>query len=88
MSAFNSTLAGATAMTSLIVAMLFTRFWRQSHDSFFLLFAVAFAIDAAMRFVLGFSTAGEDQPLYYVPRVVTFGLIIVAIVHKNWPRSG
>jgi hypothetical protein len=41
-----------------------------------------------MRFVLGFSPfSSEDEPLYYVPRLITFALIIIAIVQKNRRRS-
>jgi len=37
----NSLLLGAMAMASLVVALCFLRFWRDTHDRFFLLFAIA-----------------------------------------------
>ena len=88
MNAFNTALIGATAMAALTAAVFFLRFWARSRDPLFLLFSIAFGIDAVMRFVLGFNAqSAEDEPLYYLPRLVTFGLIIVAIVYKNRRRS-
>jgi uncharacterized membrane protein HdeD (DUF308 family) len=88
MSTINATFIGATAMASLTAALFFLRYWRQSRDPLFVMFAIAFAIDAVMRFVLGFSPfSSEDEPLYYVPRLITFALIIIAIVQKNRRRS-
>jgi hypothetical protein len=84
--ATNSVLAGAVAMASLVAALFFLRFWRQTRDSFFLLFAVAFALDAVTRFVLGLSRVSDEmEALFYLPRLVTFGLILIAIVQKNRP---
>jgi hypothetical protein len=82
-----SVLSGGVAMASFVATLFFLRFWRQTRDSFFLLFAVAFAIDAISRFVLGLAhVPDETEPFYYVPRLITFGLIILAIVLKNRPR--
>jgi Family of unknown function (DUF5985) len=77
-------LAGAVAMASCIAALFFLRFWRQTRDSFFLYFAGAFALDALTRFVLSAADLSEEtEPLIYLARLVTFCLIIVAIVRKN-----
>jgi hypothetical protein len=85
---FNVVLIGATAMAALTAAVIFLRFWTRSRDPLFLLFSIAFGIDAVMRFVLGFSPqSGEDEPLYYLPRLVMFALIIGAIAYKNMRRS-
>jgi uncharacterized protein DUF5985 len=52
----------------------------------FLLFSVALGIDAATRLVLGLNhLSDETEPLFYIPRLVTFGLILVAIIQKNRP---
>lgn len=80
----HSVLMGAVAMASFVATLFFLRFWRRTGDSLFLLFALAFGVDAALRFVLGSgSVSTEFEPLFYVGRIVTFGLIIVAIVNKN-----
>ena len=63
------------------------RFWRQTKDSFFLLFSMAFGLDAVTRVVTGISaTTDETEPLFYVARLVSFSLIIVAILLKNRPQ--
>jgi hypothetical protein len=67
--------------------MFFFRFWRHSHDRFFLLFAIAFWIEGAHRvFVYQWAGADEASPLYYLVRLVAYGLIIAAIVDKNRTR--
>jgi hypothetical protein len=85
----STVLQGAVAMASGVAALFFLRFWRQTKDSFFLFFAAAFAIDALERFVLGFAELSEEtQPLVYGARLITFGLIIIAIIRKNRPSQG
>jgi hypothetical protein len=82
----SSVLMGAVAMASLVASLFFLRFWRQTHDSFFLLFSIAFALDAATRAILGVSeVSSEQEPFFYLARLITFGLIIVAIIQKNRP---
>jgi uncharacterized membrane protein HdeD (DUF308 family) len=82
----SSTLLGAVAMGSLVAALFFLRFWQQTRDSFFLLFAIAFGLDAVTRLALGlFNPSQETEPLFYISRLVTFSLIIAAIVQKNRP---
>ena len=77
-------LTGAVAMASFVAMLFFLRFWRQTRDSFFLLFSLAFALDGVTRLVLALShVSDETEPLYYSARLVTFGLIILAIVLKN-----
>jgi uncharacterized membrane protein HdeD (DUF308 family) len=85
----SAVLQGAVGMASGVAALFFLRFWRQTRDSFFLFFAAAFAIDALARFVLGFAELSEEtQPLVYGARLITFGLIILAIIRKNRPTRG
>jgi hypothetical protein len=85
-STVNAVLSGAVAMTSLVAMLFFLRFWRQTRDSLFVYFAVAFGIDAVSRFVLGLTNpTGEFEPLFYLGRLVMFGLIIAAIIQKNRP---
>ncbi len=77
-------LMGAVAMASSVACVFFLRFWRDTRDTFFLLFSLAFGIDAVARLVLGLhGPTGEMEPLYYVARLVTFLLILAAIVLKN-----
>lgn len=81
-----SVLIGAVAMASFVATLFFLRFWRQTHDSLFLLFSIAFGVDAITRLFLGLShVSDENEPLFYLARLITFALIIVAIVNKNRP---
>src|SRR3569832_232333 len=45
----SAVLSGAVAMASFATTLFFLKFWRQTSDSFFLLFALAFAIDTLSR---------------------------------------
>jgi len=84
----SNVILGAIAMASLVAAMFFVRFWRDTHDRFFLLFAVAFALDAITRLTLGLSdVAAEHEPFFFLARLVTFALILIAIIDKNWSRE-
>ena len=81
-------MVGAAAMASLVAALFFLRFWRQSRDSLFLWFSVAFGLDAATRLLLGLGhISDEHQPFFYLARLATFVVIMFAIVQKNWPRK-
>lgn len=82
-------LFGAVMMASAVVALFFLKFWRQTRDRFFLLFAAAFALDAVSRLMLAaLPYSSEQEPLFYVPRLLTFLLIVLAIVEKNRRRGG
>lgn len=85
----NAVLLGAVAMASFVATLFFLKFWRQTRDRFFLLFAVAFALDAATRLTLALSELSHEQePLFYAGCLVTFGLILLAIADKNRGRRG
>jgi len=80
-------MTGAIVMASAVAALYFMKFWRQTRDALFLLFALAFAVDAATRLALGLvQFADESVPLIYLGRLVTFAIILAAIVNKN--RAG
>jgi uncharacterized membrane protein len=77
-------LRGATAMGCLVAALFFLRFWRQSLDRFFLLFALAFAILAFDYAVLGLVSFATEWRVYvFGVRLVAFGMILGAIALKN-----
>jgi hypothetical protein len=81
-------LAGAVSMGCFIAALFFLRFWLRTRDIFFLLFSVAFAIYAGNQLMLGWVGTSEFEPLYYLPRLATFGLIVVAVINKNRSNTG
>ena len=85
-------LNGASFVAAAAIALFFLRFWRESDDRFFALFALAFAIFAANRIALAaLDDESEVRTIVYLARAAAFALIIVAIVDKNRPapdRSG
>jgi hypothetical protein len=82
----DSVLLGAVAMASFVASVFFLRFWRQTRDVFFLFFAIAFGVDSIGRFALGLTEVWKEQePFYYLMRLLTFFLIIFAIILKNRP---
>jgi Family of unknown function (DUF5985) len=81
-------LSGASAVAAAAIALFFLRFWRETGDRFFALFAIAFAVFAINRTVLAaLEDETEARTIVYVARALAFGVIIVAIVDKNRPRA-
>lgn len=79
-------LTGAIAMASLVIALFFLRFWRNTGDRFFLYFAASFLIEGLHRVYSAVHDAGgEDSPLHYLIRLLAYGLILWAILEKNLP---
>jgi uncharacterized membrane protein HdeD (DUF308 family) len=84
----NSVILGAVAMASSVAALFFLRFWRQTRDPLFLFFALAFGVDSITRLLLGLAEIpAEGEPFFYFARLVTFALILWAVIHKNRPDS-
>jgi len=82
-------LIGAIAMGWLLAGLFFFRFWRHTRDRFFLWFALSFWIEACNRVALGaLAGATEDDALFYIFRLVSYLLIILAIWQKNRPGDG
>ena len=80
----NQLLLGAIAMASLTVGLFFLRFWKKTRDRFFLFFAVSFVLEGLNRTLLGLNyNSNENEPVYYLVRLVSFVLILIAIVDKN-----
>jgi hypothetical protein len=83
----NQMLTGAIAVASLLAGLFFFRFWRHTHDRFFLYFALSFWIEAGNRIALGLLVgADEDGVVFYSVRVLAYGLILLAIWQKNRPQ--
>ncbi len=80
----NQMLIGAIAAASLAAGLFFFRFWYTTRDRFFLLFALSFWIEGANRVIL-YESVGldDDAPVYYVIRLLAYGLILAAIIDKN-----
>lgn len=80
----NAFLMGGIAVGSLVAGLFFYRFWTQTRDRFFIFFALSFWLEAVNRVaMILFLQPNEDAPGYYIVRLIAYGLIIAAIVHKN-----
>ncbi|RSZ60770.1 hypothetical protein HF313_18275 [Massilia atriviolacea] len=81
-------LAGAGAMGSLVIGLFFLRFWRTSGDRFFLYFALSFLIEGGHRIYVSLTPGmSEDSPFHFLLRLLSYCLILWAIVSRNLPRN-
>lgn len=75
---------GAIAMASVIVAVFFLRFWHDTGDRLFVIFAVAFVLLGVTRLGLALSPEhSEGETSWYWVRFAAFLLILAAIIDKN-----
>ena len=78
---------GAIAMASAVVALFFLRFWRETGDRLFAMFALAFFLLGLTRLGLAMAAepvvAAEVHTHWYWMRFAAFVLILVAIIDKN-----
>lgn len=80
-------LFGAVALAFAVVALYFVRFWRETREVLFLLFAISFAVQAASQTALAVDgNVNEARPAFYIPRLVAYALIVVGIISKNRRR--
>ena len=67
-----------------VCALFFLRFWRQTHDRLFLVFALAFGLLGLQRLALALTEPLDEwRTGLYVVRLLAFLLILGAIVDKN-----
>ena len=71
-------------MGYIVVGLFFLKFWKQSRDRLFSLFALAFFILAGQRLALALTTQNSEGNVFlYLVRLLAFLLILVAIIDKN-----
>jgi len=74
----------ATAMGGVTAGLFFLRFWRDSRDRLFLVFALAFFVLSLNWLALvAAPVATGTHHFAYVIRLVAFVLLLVGIVDKN-----
>ncbi|SHN05754.1 hypothetical protein SAMN05192549_10491 [Duganella sacchari] len=79
-------LTGAIVMASAVISLFFLRFWRSTGQRFFLHFALSFLVEALHRAYSAWDGAvHEDSPYHYLVRLLSYGLILWAVVEKNLP---
>jgi hypothetical protein len=75
---------GAIAMASWVAGLFFLRFWRETRDRLFAVFAAAFWLLGATRIGLVLSSVhSETLTQWYWIRLAAFILILLAIADKN-----
>ena len=75
---------GAIVMGYAVAGLFFLRFWRQTRDRLFLIFALSFWLLGAQRLALALTAQMlESNTWLYLVRLFAFVLILVAIVDKN-----
>jgi hypothetical protein len=80
-------MSGAIVMGYAVAGLFFLRFWRQTRDRLFLIFAIAFWLLGAQRLALVLTAQLiESHTWLYLVRLFAFLLILLAIVDKN--RAG
>lgn len=76
-------LSGSVSMGCLAIGLFFIRFWKSTNDRFFLMFAFAFWIMSLDRLILVLLNNSEYSYSIYILRLLSFILIIIAIIDKN-----
>lgn len=80
----NPLLTGAIVLAAALVGLHFLRFWKSTGDGFFLCFALSFFIQSAQWLHSGlYQGTSEYSPLYYLARLLAYGLIALAILRRN-----
>ncbi len=83
----NNFVVGMTTMGHLLAGLFFAKFWTRSRDPLFAIFAAAFWLLALNQLVLAiFDLSREEQGWTYLLRLAAFGLLAIAIAHKNATR--
>jgi len=84
MSTSNVFLSGMATMGFILSGLFFFRFWRRTTDRLFLTFGIAFWLLALNQSAIVLSNfPREEQGWVYMPKLLAFALIIVAIVFKT-----
>lgn len=79
---------GAIAMASWVAGLFFLRFWWDTHDRLFAIFALSFWLLGATRVALAVARNTEEEHSYlYWVRLAAFLLILLAIADKNRPKK-
>ncbi|MGE5183536.1 MAG: DUF5985 family protein [Acidobacteriota bacterium] len=77
-------LDGAQLMAALVIALSFWKLGRATSDRLYYAFGVAFVLLATSAVLVGLGVAvRENSALAFVPRLLAFLTIIVAVIDKN-----
>jgi len=77
-------LSGAITLGFMAAGLFFLRFWKRTHDSLFIAFALAFWLLGLGQALLSFTNIPvEERSWLYLLRLAAFLLILVSIWRKN-----
>lgn len=76
-------LYGGSIATCAMLAIVFLRYWKSQRERLFAFFAGAFACFAAGWTIRVTMAIDEHRPYVFIPRIIGFLLIILAILDKN-----
>jgi uncharacterized membrane protein HdeD (DUF308 family) len=78
-------LLGVIATSSLTAGVFFLKFWKQTRNSLFLAFGLAFLVEGLNRCaVLLLEKPNDGSPYIYLVRLLAFLLILAAILRNNY----
>jgi hypothetical protein len=77
-------ISGMVSAGFLVSGLFFLRFWRKTHDSLFMSFALAFwLLGLGQALVALTDIPVEERSWIYLLRLAAFSLILLAIFRKN-----
>ena len=77
-------ISGGTLVAAVVIALFFLRYWHQTRDRLFLMFAAGFFTLALSRLILAFLEEDDEGRVFvYAFRLIAFVLILAAIIDKN-----
>lgn len=80
-------ISGAVFMAGMTAGLFFLRFYRDTRDRLFAIFAAAFFLLGIERiFLVSIPPEHEARSLVFLIRLVAFVLILMAIIDKNRAR--
>jgi hypothetical protein len=83
----NQVISGMIVMGYFVAGLFFLRFWADTRDRLFVLFALSFGILGLQRIVLSLTTQSSEDAVYlYAVRLLAFVIILLAIIDKNRSR--
>ena len=87
-STLSQLITGAIVMGYAVAGLFFLRFWRDTRDRLFLIFALAFWFLGLSRLAVAITSDASENHIYlYWLRFLAFALILVAILDKNRPAK-
>lgn len=78
-------LVGVIATSSIMAGIFFLKFWKRTRDFLFLAFAISFIIEGLDRAsVMMLARSNEGSPWIYLVHLFAAGLLLFAILKKNY----